>query len=358
MQLPISYLTPPLLDNDNLGTKVLCHRPTRQHTPAMHALVIGNQILVNHYGHAGFGWIMAPGSTPFVLNQLEALLPATAKKRAITVIGAGVIGLTAAYQLSLRGYTNITIVAENTQELTSHKAVGFFSPSIDLGRSWMTEEVQDLLRASYHFYTHVVAGHNPDFSAESARIMPMYTTKPQKSAVSLSPYPVEQMLVDFGTGVQHTMLKQEGGLLINVGLMMQQLTQLLAARGIPTIIAKIETLDQITTPIIINCTGLGAKELVHDAGVLPTQGHLRHLINQPAEALSYLIMMDHSKARTGTGFQVKRSLYLAPRQQHENNFTTGILGTTSIKGANDSTPHDSEFEIMLGNARRFFYGAE
>ena len=355
MHTPVIYLTPPKLESENLGIKVLCHRPTRKHTPAMNASMMNNQILVNHYGHAGFGWIMAPGSTPFVLDQFETLVAKNQKHIAITVIGAGVMGLTAAYQLSKRGYTNITIVANQTADLTSHKAVGFFSPSIDLGRSWMTEEVQDLLRESYRFYTNVIAGNNPDFASASAMLKPMYTTKPQKSAVSLSPHAVEKTIVDFGTGAHHEMLKQEGGLLINVGMMMQQLTDLVKVRGITIVSETIRNLSDITTPVIINCSGLGAAELANDTGVVPTQGHLLHLINQPKEALSYLVMMDHSKAGTGSGFQVKRSLYLAPRQQGNEPITTGILGTTSIKGADATTPHHEEFDVMLANARQFFY---
>jgi D-amino-acid oxidase len=358
MHRTISFLKPPRLDVKHLGTKTICYRPTRQHTPAMNATKIGTQILANHYGHAGFGWIMAPGSTPFVLDQLETLLPTNAQSLAITVIGGGVIGLTAAYQLTQRGYTHITVIAEQTANLTSHKAVGFFSPSIDLGRSWMTEEVQDMLRASYLFYTEIMAGINPYFSADSALLLPMYTTKPQKSAVSLSPHPVEETIVDFGTGAHHPMLKQEGGLLINVSLMMRQLRAILEKRGVHFVTEKITDLAAVDSPVIINCTGLGAAELVHDTGVVPTQGHLLHLIDQPAEALEYLIMMDHSKARTGSGFQVKRSLYLAPRQQHDLDLTTGILGTTSIKGATVATPHHAEFDVMLENAYQFFYGAQ
>lgn len=42
----------------------------------------------------------------------------------ITIIGAGTIGLFTAYDLMKRGFTDITIVSEKFDKLTSHNAGG------------------------------------------------------------------------------------------------------------------------------------------------------------------------------------------------------------------------------------------
>ncbi len=357
MPTQVRYLTPPNLDAANISKEVLCHRPARSKTPAMNALRLGNQVLVNNYGHSGFGWIMAPGATQFVLSQLQALLPLNSKQLPITIIGAGVMGLTAAYQLIQQGFKNITIVAQAADDLTSHNAVGFFSPSIELGKSWMTPDIEQIIHDSYHFYTQIITGQQPPFAATSAQLLPMYIPKQKKSAILASPHPVTPVTLDFGTGTSHEMVEQNGGIIVHVHLMMEQLRTFLTNHDVRFITETITNLDQITTPVIINCAGLGAAALMHDDGLVPMQGHLVHLTHQPATALEYLIMMDCEKALTGTGFQVKRSLYWAPRKYTaEDDTHNGILGATSIKEADKTNPHLVEFARVVERAQHFFYG--
>ena len=356
-QRQIRYLTPPLLEPSNISTKVLCHRPTRSKTPAMNALCINKQIIVNNYGHSGFGWIMAPGAILFVLEQMATLLPHDSKTQPITIIGAGVMGLMTAYQLTKRGFKNITIVAQATDNLTSHKAVGFFSPSIELGKSWMTPDIEQIIHTSYAFYQQIIEGQHQDFAPQSAQFLPMYIPKERKSAIRASKHPVTPIIIDFGNGASHEMVEQHGGIIIHVNLMMQQLHAFLQKHGVSFVTETITELAQVTTPVLINCAGLGARELMHDDGIVPMQGHLLHLTDQPTAALKYLIMMDCEKTFTGTGFQVKRSLYWAPRRYTMNDTSlNGIIGVTSIKGADESTPHLEEFARVIERTRQFFLG--
>lgn len=352
----IRYLAPPKLEPANISAEVLCHRPTRSKTPAMNALRINNQIIVNNYGHSGFGWIMAPGATKHVLSEMTTLLPHNSKKLPITIIGAGVMGLMAAYQLILNGFANITIIAKETDNLTSHNAVGFFSPSIELGKSWMTPDIEQIIHTSYAFYHQIIEDQHPNFARQSAQFLPMYIPKERKSAIRASKHPVMPVIIDFGNGASHEMVEQHGGIIIHVNLMMQQLHAFLQKHGVSFVTETITELAQITTPVLINCAGLGARELMRDDGVVPMQGHLVHLTSQPAAALEYLIMMDCEKAFTGTGFQVKRSLYWAPRRYTmSDNALSGIIGVTSIKGADASTPHREEFTRVIERARKFFH---
>ena len=358
MSTQIRYLTPPLLGPANTSKTVTCYRPARSKMPAMNALPLGKQILVNNYGHSGFGWIMAPGATSFVLNQMQSLLPpGKVTSTSVTIVGAGIMGLMAAFYLIQRGFFKITIVAEATSSLTSHNAVGFFSPSIELGKSWMTPDIEDIVRNSYHFYTNIIASQYDAFASTSAQFLPMYIPKQKKSAIVASPHPIADVTLDFGTGVSHQMVEQHGGIIVHVELMMQQLTRFLQNHNVKFIQEKISALSDIASPIVINAAGLGAKELVADDGLVPVQGHLIHLTNQPTTALNYLLMMDCEKAFTGTGFQVKRSLYWAPRRYPATDTSShGILGATSIKGSDHQTPHTNEFNLILERSNSFFYG--
>ncbi len=355
----VRYLTPPIIEPRNIDKQVLCHRPTRSKHPAMNALCINNQIVVNNYGHAGFGWIMAPGATEHVLSQMATLLPVKSTQLPITIIGAGIMGLSAAYQLTLQGFNNLTIVTQETDNLTSHNAVGFFSPSIELGKSWITPDIKQIIHTSYAFYQQIIESQHQDFAAKSAQFLPMYITKERKSAIRASKHPVTPVTIDFGNGASHEMVEQHGGIIIHVNLMIQQLHAFLQKHNVPIITETITKLSDLSTPVVINCAGLGARELMCDDGIVPMQGHLVHLSNQPATSLEYLIMMDCEKAFTGTGFQVKRSLYWAPRRYTMDDITlNGIIGVTSIKGANASTPHQEEFARVIERARTFFYATK
>lgn len=124
--IEVRKITPPNLDDSYLGTKMVGVRPIRTGCPKLIVEKIGDQVVAHNYGHGGSGWTLAPGSAEYV-NQL--LLKSTYGIHLnydshITIIGAGVIGLFTAYDLIKKNFTNITIIAEQFDNLTSHTAGG------------------------------------------------------------------------------------------------------------------------------------------------------------------------------------------------------------------------------------------
>src|SRR5206468_6707852 len=124
----VRRIIPPKLTNAHLGKRVLCHRPMRKGTPMMNVEKIADKVVANNYGHGGSGWTLGPGSVKYVIDLLEREIPKDPKDTPIAVIGAGAIGLFSTIELIDRGYTNITIVAENFSDLTSHNAGGLLAP--------------------------------------------------------------------------------------------------------------------------------------------------------------------------------------------------------------------------------------
>ena len=94
----------------------------------------------------------------------------------------------------------------------------------------------------------------------------------------------------------------------------------------------IEELRALPEPVIVNCTGLGAKALFHDEELVPIKGQLTVLLPQP-------------EVNYGT---IKGDLYMFPRKD-------GILlGGAHERGVWTLEPDEQEEErIVNGHVRLF-----
>jgi glycine/D-amino acid oxidase-like deaminating enzyme len=70
----------------------------------------GTPTIIHNYGHCGAGVTLGLGCASLIEQWLVKSITASKSSR-ITVVGAGIIGLTMAFVLKRRGYTNVTIVA-------------------------------------------------------------------------------------------------------------------------------------------------------------------------------------------------------------------------------------------------------
>ena len=68
------------------------------------------KIIVHNYGHSGGGVTFGLGSASVIENWLSEQ-PDVMRDARVTIVGAGVVGLSAAYVLKRRGYSNISIRA-------------------------------------------------------------------------------------------------------------------------------------------------------------------------------------------------------------------------------------------------------
>ena len=89
----------------------------------------------------------------------------------------------------------------------------------------------------------------------------------------------------------------------------------------------------MTKPVIINCTGLGAKALFDDDNMMPIKGQLSFLL--PQSEVNYIIV--------GNG-----GLYMFPRSDGV------LLGGTYERDVYDATPDLSKVPDIVAGHRRFF----
>lgn len=355
----IRNMTPPRLDSAYLGKQVHCYRPMRRGAPSLTVEVDGKQVIAHNYGHGGSGWTLAPGSAAYVVDTAEQTdqVSQMAKDAPITVVGAGVIGLFTAYELVKRGYTNVTVVAEQFEGLTSHNAGGLLAPVSMDNEPEMQKIIDKIGVDAYKFYASVAKGTNPDF-AKGAVIVPAYFDSREDSG--LEPYvgevmePAKDVTLDFGNGTTRDMVVYDDGIFMDPGGMMASLRDYLEGK-VKFEQRKVTDFADLPSTLIFDCTGLGARELEGDTEMVSVQGHLIMLKDQVPADLQSMILVYYPKDKTASGQEVKRSFYLFPKQLPGSGPNDiGVVGGTFIEGATPETPNDEEFAIMIEGAKRFY----
>jgi hypothetical protein len=354
----VRKLTPPKLDGAYLGQRILCYRPLRKGSPNMSIEFLGEQLVGHNYGHGGSGWTLGPGSAKYVVDLVTAqTTKAISMDEAITVIGGGVLGLCTAYELVNRGFTNVTVVAASFDNLTSHNAGGLLAPVSMSNNPQLQPLIDQIGIDAYRFYDRIAKGQHEDFK-NGAVILPTYFENRDESG--LEPYvgkvmqPAKDVMVDFGNGTQRHMVSYDDGIFIDTAIMMRSLREFLNDK-VTFVTRKVDQLADVATPVVFNCSGLGAQNLSKDVEVAPVQGHLIMLKDQVPANLQYMLLVYFEKDKTRSGQEVKRSLYLFPKQLPDAGINdVGVVGGTFIENATPDTPNEEEFTIMIENAKKFY----
>lgn len=361
--IAVRKISPPNLNPDHLGKKILCYRPMRRGAPNMTVEVINNKVIANNYGHGGSGWTLGPGSADYVDNLLinSTYAKDLKKDTPITIIGAGVIGLYTAYDLEQKGYTNLTIVADKFESLTSHNAGGLLDPVSMDNDPAMQNVINKIGIDSYKFYASIANKQNSIFKF-GAVIVPTYFEDRENSG--LEPYvgavmhPAKDVLLDFGNGTTRKMVVYDDGIFIDTATMMTELTAYLKSKHVVFKKKNIKSFKDINSKYIFNCAGLGAQQLKNDQEMVSVQGHLIMLKDQKPQEMQYMILVYFGNDQTASGQKITRSFYVFPKHLPGTGVNdVGVIGGTFIEGATRKTPNNEEFDTMIKNARKF-YGIE
>lgn len=334
--MPIIHLTPPSISNAHVAEKITCIRPRHRLATQVYGEEKYGKFIYHNYGHGGSGWTMLFGSIQRMLNDFDKKLEldTTLKNKPVRVVGAGCIGMLSAIVLAERGH-NVSIIAQATDNLTSHRAVGVFFPCSRFAKSKQQKQIntdslltcKSILAESHRFLT-------PD----TVKLLPDYVDLDNDYSGLDFWGPGNVVTLDFGNGKQHNVMAYKT-ILINVHETMRQLRAYAHKLGIPITIGTVATLEELNEPIVINCAGLGARTLNADKYLMPVQGHLLQLHNQPIKDLQYVINIKNN--------QTERLLYFAPKGY-------GIIGVTNIDNEERLDTNSHEFDNLLNDAGNFF----
>lgn len=133
--------------------------------------------------------------------------------------------------------------------------------------------------------------------------------------------------------------------------------ELLRMSGVRFETVKVDSISDLSERVIVNCSGLGSRQLVSDAKLRPMIGNLLITKDQslPYDELQYMVL---TQAREGLLYYFpKHSLSIAAEKPKEAG-DMGVLGGSCIETKNETERHEEEFERIIRDARWFFYGEE
>ena len=328
-----SPLPPVQVDESRIIRTVAGLRPYRAEGFVVRREELDDKALVHNYGHGGAGITLSWGS-----SRLAVGLGLQGHSGPVAVIGSGVMGLTTARLVQEAGFPVRIYTAALPAETTSAVAGGQVSPFGHFREDSVTPQWMDQFKAAMayswrRFQTLVGVRygirwlptyHESQITAYEDSWLDQYHANTRRLRPDEHPYPVEH-IVQFDT------------MYVETPRFMAWLTDEVLRAGGTIRLRKFETLADIATldeRLVFNCTGIGARALVGDEGLVPIRGQLAVLAPQP----------DVRYAFSGDAG------YMFPRGD-------GILlGGTFERGEWDPTPRPDDIARIVSSHRSLFAG--
>ncbi|MFZ0269407.1 NAD(P)/FAD-dependent oxidoreductase [Caulobacter sp.] len=294
-----TFVVPPLaplrMSADRITKITVCLRPFRAAGPRLDVETVGDKRVVHNYGHGGSGWSLSWGSSTIAAGK--ALEGGT---KEVAVIGCGALGLTSALLLQRAG-AKVTIYAkERTPQTRSFRATGTWSPDsrvadADKVAPGFPALWEEMARTSYATYQTLLGlpGEPVSWSDrytlfDGADETRQHVEGPVRFAeygdrlrdIVPSPHDLPAGSHPFPVGrVRHGISMQ-----FNVTEMAHMLTSDFLAEGGKIVTMTFDTpadLARLKEPVVVNCTGYGARALWKDETITPVRGQITWLAPQP-----------------------------------------------------------------------------
>lgn len=245
-------------------------------------------------------------------------------RRRATVVGAGVAGLTTATVLTEAGWSVDIVAAETFGQTVSSVAAAVWTMTsaepADLTRRWAL--------ASRERFARIAA--DPTSGVAPLRQRELERTDPGPLWWQSTPH--VRRLADDGLPPGYAAGYEIDGFIIEPPRYLAWLTTKLVEVGVAVTIGAIDRLDDVAGDLVVNCTGLGARQLIGDETLFPIRGQVVAVANPGiTEAVA-----DESNA--------DRISYVYPRS------TEVILGGARQVGSYDTSPDPELTSRILADA--------
>jgi D-amino-acid oxidase len=321
-------------------------RPHRPSGFLLKAERLDEKVLIHDYGHGGAGHGIGWG-TGFLATELAM----QQTKRRAAVIGCGTVGLTAARQLQRHGFDVTIYAASLPPETTSNMAMAFFSPASGLISAARTPEWEIQFRHAaeigYRELQLLVGSRYGISWIDSYTMSDEEPAAPREEPGSgeLVPRSMQTDRIVLGPG-EHpfptTYALRRSILRIEPSIYLDALLADVVRFGGHIVVRKFETprdLMSLTESVIVNCAGLGSRELFNDKTMVPVKGQLSVLVPQT----------DVDYAASGGGARTAGAVVSTmPRRDGI------VLGTTMERGVETLEPNEESRKRIVDGAVAVF----
>jgi glycine/D-amino acid oxidase-like deaminating enzyme len=249
---------------------------------------LDDKLLVHNYGHGGAGMSLAWGT-----GLMAAEFATEHPSRQAAVIGCGSVGLTCARQLQRRGF-DVTIYALAVPpNVTSNMSLAGFTPTSGLVEEdrRTTEWDAQYLRAADISYRQLQLLAGPHFGVSWLDNYALVDELPSPQQPN-SARPNLQARFNIGRDVlgpgEHPFATKYAicspQIRIEPSIYLENLMRDFRLFGGHIVMRKFDTPRDLATlrePIVMNCTGLGARDLFGDQELVPLKGQLTVMVPQP-----------------------------------------------------------------------------
>jgi D-amino-acid oxidase len=324
----------------------------RPHRPAgfvLRADKLDAKTVIHNYGHGGAGMSLSWGCGQ---RAAEMALEATASgPRRAAVLGCGAVGLAAARQLQRRGFDVTIYTASVPPDTTSNMSLAGFTPASGVvaldGRTpeW-DAQFRDVVTISYRqlqllvgrgygvsWLYNYLAMDDPRVLSGTNPLMPP-NLEPEFETLQPGEHPLPAKYA-----------ARVPSLRIEPSIYLDAMVADVMRFGGRIVIRKFSSpreLMELAQPVVVNCTGLGSRDLFGDAALVPHKGQLTVLVPQREVDYATIGAANVRSAMPSAG------LHMMPRADGI------VLGGTRERDVWTLEPNQEELKRVVEGHRQFF----
>lgn len=332
---PRIRITRPKIDRAFVTRTVAGLRPFRPAGFRLELERIGTRPVVHNYGHGGSGLTLAPGTA-----AVAAGLARSTGLREAAVIGAGAVGLMTARAMQQLGIA-VTIYSAAVSPATTSNVAGALWGAFSLvDPEWETAangvRIAEVTRLSHQVLAALPA------ARYGIRRMPLYLVGeapelPWEMTLTPELFPVERLGPGEHPFTTRAALRTQS-LMIDPDRFLAAVHDDVVAGGGEVVVRYLASRDDVLAlqePLIVNCSGLGSRELFGDRSLEPIKGELALLEHQPA--LDYAVV------------SLDEDTYVLPRER------AVVVGGSRIRGEWSTAVRESEIDAIIERAARLWH---